>query len=306
MTHQTPPHAASTASGSRLRAIPHILSLLIGALLLAVLPCGCGDPDSGPSPAQVPQLSPAHEIDALVKALTPLDPTLTSDFHDRALVKERALIERLEKANPEVGREALRRFRESQADPKAHQQVVRGFLRVAAHAAPEDTQPLLEELVLEYGHKIADRAQAVKLMSQIRPERAIELFEPLLLKKKQEKTMPDDEFFVSSYIKACRKAGHDPVPVLADVALNIFKQPVARYFSATELGNHPGQDSYSALYAVLVESTGDGMLRIKAAQAIRNSVSRERACELFHQVAGQEADLNYLKFLEDMIEAVCE
>lgn len=243
-----------------------------------------------------------ERLDALIEAMTPLRADLTSDHHDRHLHEGRALLEELKQADESLGRAAWRVYTEQAHEVDA---VRRGLLTVAAHTATEETAPELESLILEYGPPLADRALAIDLLAETDPERAIGVFEPLLKKKKQRSTMPDDEFFVRGYIVACERADHDPAPILADVATNFFKQPVARYFAAEELGNHPGKVSWNALRQILVESTGDQYLRRKAAQAIRESVPAETACEVFEEVLRKEADLFFAEFLLDMIEDNC-
>ncbi|MCB9914374.1 MAG: hypothetical protein H6828_04370 [Planctomycetes bacterium] len=245
-------------------------------------------------------------MDRMVELSTPLDPTLTSDYHDRRLHEWKALLEELRKAPEAVGLEALKRFEQVEAMPEEQPVLVRkNLLDVAAHAATAATQPKLEELTLEYGHKIDIRTEAALLLGDVAPARAVELLGPLLLEKRTS-TMPEDEFLLKSYVLGCAKSGADPVPVLVDVATNIFKQGAARYQAVEELGNHPDRLAQQALRAILVESTGDAYLRRKAAQAIRKSYPREEACAIFREVVQLEADANFQLFMEDMIQDNCE
>ena len=60
-----------------------------------------------------------------------------------------------------------------------------------------------------------------------------------------------------------------------------------------------------ALETVLIESSGNGYLRRKAAQSLRLSLPAETACTLFRTVFEREADINFAKFLGDMIAQLC-
>lgn len=292
------------------RARPHTSSVRLAAagLLLAALgglPSCDGDAAHGSGNDGAPAVGTDSErLNRLVAAMTPLRADLTSDHHDRHLHEGRALLEELKAGDADLGHAALKAYETGGYEVDA---VRRGLLTVAAYCAPEDTQQKLEDLILVYGTGvIADRAVAVDLLAETSPQRAIEIYEPLMKKKKQRSTMPDDEFFVSAYIIACRNTGHDPVPALADVATNIMKQPVARYFAVDELANHPGKTSFNVLRTILVESTGDAYLRRKAAQAIRKSVPNETACEIFREILQKEAEQNFAIFMLDMIEDNCE
>jgi len=290
------------------RARPHtsFVRLLACAALfsgLALLPACDGEDAHGSKSAPPAQGTDSERLNQLIEAMTPLQLDLTSDHHDRHLHAGRALLEELKQGDEALGLEALRVYEAGGLEVDA---VRRGLLTVASYCAPEQSRQKLEDLILVYGPPIADRAVSITLLAETSPERAIEIFEPLMKKKKQRSTMPDDEFFVRAYIIACRETGHDPVPALADVATNIMKQPVSRYFAVDELANHPGKRSYNVLRTILVESTGDAYLRRKAAQAIRKSVPKETACELFRKILRNEAEQNFAIFMLDMIEDNCE
>ncbi|MCA8979419.1 MAG: hypothetical protein H6831_14610 [Planctomycetes bacterium] len=305
-----PTHAsAAVRAGARDRARPHTrrVRLATGLALLAPLlglaACDGGDAHGSSGGTALAKGTDSERLNQLIAAMTPLRADLTSDHHDRHLHEGRALLEELKHGDRELGLEALRVYEEGGQEIDA---VRRGLLTVAAYCAPEDMRKPLEDLILVYGAPIADRAVSIDLLAETSPERAIEVYEPLMKKKKQRSTMPDDEFFVRAYIVACRETGHDPVPALADVATNIMKQPASRYFAVEELGQHPGKQSFNVLRTILVESTGDAYLRRKAAQAIRNSVPSETACEIFREVLSKEAEQNFAIFMLDMIEDNCE
>ncbi|MDP6539493.1 MAG: hypothetical protein QF410_08090 [Planctomycetota bacterium] len=238
----------------------------------------------------------------LVELSTPLDPTLTSDHHDRQLHERRAQVARLKAGGREVGLEALRVYRQ-----RAHEDnplMVRlRTLEVGAHAAPQDARPLLEKLILEYGHPMDVRTESLRLLAEIAPARAVEVIGPLVRIKRKSQTVPEDEFLVRAFVTACEGSGSSPVDALVDVATNIFKQDAARHYAAEALGSYGDEPlAVKALETLLIESTGNTYLRIKAAQSLRTILPTEQACALFGSVAEREAGVNFLKFLNNMLE----
>lgn len=326
MPHPMPPMPMpaprSAHSPLARRADPHVraghwrlaLALVVGPWLAA---CD-GSQGAGPAPEELDSLTltarglelPAATargeaaVDRLVAALTPLDPTLTSDHHDRWLHAGRALREELRAGDPEIGVAALRRLRD--ADVR-NPLVRRGLLEVGAHTAPDIARPILIRLIDEYGHDYAVRTFAVEFLAETSPAAALELLEPYLKKRgKPNKTMPPDEFLVRGYATAARKTGVDPTLILSDVATNLWMEDAARHFAVQELGTYPGPYARSVLEAILIESTGNAYVRRKAAQALRDSAPAESACEVFRRVAEREADGNMLAFLLDMLRENCE
>ena len=303
------PSVRARSSEPRERAQAHSDRSLATLCILALLG-GLGGCDKAPEDAaQAAEASSSAAVglvDRLVELSTPLDPTLTSDHHDRQLHARRALLDELRASSPAVGREALARFREVEASPEEAPVLVRVYLLdIAAHAATEETEPLLEQLTLEYGHKMDIRTEAMLLLGQVAPQRAVTLIEPLLVEKRTS-TMPADEFMLRAYVNGCAGSGHDPVPTLVDVATNIFKEDAARHQAVQELGKHKALLAQQALRAILVESTGNAYLRRKAAQSMRATFPREQACAIFREVASKEADMHFQRFIEDMIRDNCE
>jgi len=294
----------SAASRPAESALAHARSLdraLAGAALACLLAAlaGCTEEQAAPGPAL--------SIQRLIELSTDLDPTLTSDYHDRHFLAGEAYLAEMRQAPHELGLEALQTFKEFAAGPERKpDKVMRNLLDVAAHAATEETVPLLETLTLEYGHDISDRTEGMLLLGEVAPKRAVEILTPLLKKTKQTSTMPNDEFILKAYIDACNRSGTDPVPILVDVASNIYKQDYARTLAIKELGNHQDLLAQQTLRFLLVESTGNSYLRIKTAQAILKSFPREQACAIFEEVSQKEADDNFLLFLADIIQDNCE
>ena len=301
MTDTQPAHAKRALlltprgfSWPTLSWLPKGAGLILASFLLAAC-------DAKPTAAKT--RTPAEEIEHLVEALTPMPETWTSDVEDAWFQNTVEVVGELRGAGPEVGREALRYLQEEGSDVIG---IEIGLLTVAAFADPEGTQPYLEELIFEYGYAIHRRAEAVTLLAKIAPQRAVELFDPHLRNPRQRKTYPDAEFFVRGYIEAANKIGLDPVDLLADVTTNIWHQDAARHFAVRELGNHPSEIGRQALQITLIESTGNGYLRILAAQSLVKSLPRETACGLLATVANREANRNFLQFLIDVMAENCK
>jgi HEAT repeat protein len=285
-----------------MRSIPARLSagLSIGLFLgfAAGLGASCSD-----ATGSAPAASPDARVAELVAALAPIPETVTSDIKDAHFHRGVELTAELSAAGPEVGRAALRALQSRSGEKDVA--IERGLLGVAARAATEDALPLLENLVTQYGPALDLRTEAALLLGEVAPERAIELLRPMLLRQSRNKTTPPVEFLVAAWVVACDKTGRSPVPELCDVATDLFQEGSARVRAVKELGLHPDPRGEKALRAILVESTGDGYLRRKAAQGLRDTLPQETACVLFRQVADKEADLNFLAFLGDMLDKNC-
>jgi hypothetical protein len=274
------------------------------AVVLALPGCGKEQP-VGASPASG-RASASERVARLVELFTPLAQTVTSDLSDQHFIAGQKLLAELSVAGPEVGREALARLREIPAG-KRPQSVERALLSVGARAAPEDSAALIENLVTQYGTDIALRTEATLLLSEVHPQRAMEILEPFVRRARASQTLPPQEFIVRAWVTACEKTHTDPVPALADAAASLFMEEAARVRAVKELGRHPGNRlAERALSAILVESTGDGYLRRMAAQGLLAILPRETACSLLTQVADKEADTNMLLFLRDALDKFCK
>jgi hypothetical protein len=300
------PLAQCAISIARAAALARAGILVTAVLLLGSL-SACDHSDATPLRAAG---TPEARIGELIEAFSPLDRTVTSDVSDAKFVHGQKLQAELCKAGPAVGHAALVALKaqtDAKNDPLEEKpvDVERALLTVAAFAAPKETQVLLENLLTQYGASLQLRTEATLLLAQIAPERAIELLEPLVTKQKQNSTMPDEEFLLKAWIIACDKTKRSPVPELCDVATNLFQPGYPRVIAVRELGKRPDPRGEAALRTILVESTGDGYLRRITVQSIHALLPRETACELFHQVAAKEADMNFLRFLADAIEKWC-
>ena len=184
--------------------------------------------------------------------------------------------------------------------------IARELLRVASHCAPEDSRELLTHLTLEYGYPISDRTEAALFLAETSPERYLEIIEPYLMRNDRLfETMPDDEFLVRGWAKACEEAGRSPVPVLSSVVMNLLMQDAARHFAAEKLGEYEDPIGQNALRTAMIESGGNMYLRRKAAQALAESMPRETACELFREVLARESNQNFASFMRSMIDYHC-
>ncbi len=252
-------------------------------------------------------ITDAHraEIYELLVELQPLRLDLTSDHHDRQFILNKRRVEALEQDDrPEVGWAALHAFTNYKGEDF---QSRRTLLRIGARVSPDAASAILKTLAFEYGHRMGDRAESLLLLAETDPEALLEGARPYLERTgRRFQTAPSDEFFARAWVKACKNTDKSPVPMMADVAMNIALEPIARYVAIDALGEH-GNDplAQATLQEAIVESTGDGYFRRKAAQAIIASFPGERACVLLAEVLSNEADVNMARFLDDMIQTNC-
>ena len=239
-----------------------------------------------------------------MEAMRPLDPTLTSDHHDRHLFAQRRLFQGMLARGEEVGNAALHAYTGAAEEPYL---VRRALLWVGGHTAPDSARELLRTLMVDYGFPIDDRTEATLVLAETSPEVFLASAAAHLQRRRPpSRTMPDDEFLVDGWTIACRATGQSPVPMLADVATNLLIQPAARYRAAKRLRQFPNEPlGQAALETCLVESTGDGYLRRIAAQSLQVLLPRESGCQLFSETLSREADLNFRAFLTDMLQKNC-
>jgi len=276
-----------------------VLLALAGLILMAGTACRRGDATaSGNAEAEA-----KVRVDALIEVFTPLDRTVPSNVTDVRFKEGQELLAELSAAGPEVGHAALAALREGVERPV---DVERALLMVGARAATAEAQPLLENLLTQYGASLHLRTEGTFLLAEVLPHRAIELLEPIVTRQKQESTMPPHEFLLKAWVVACDKTGRSPVKELADVATNLFAEGSARVLAVKELGLRRDPRGEAALRAILVESTGDGYLRRKVVQSLYATLPSETACALFRQVAEREADLNFLRFMADVLGDWCD
>ena len=181
------------------------------------------------------------------------------------------------------------------------------MLRIGARLSPDAATPILKALSFTYGHRMGDRAEALLLLGETDPDALFEGARAYLEREGRPfQTAPSDEFFARAWLVACENSDESPVPMMADVAMNIALEPIARYVALEALSKH-GNDplAQATLREAIVESTGDGYFRRKAAQGIIASFPGERACALLKKVLDNESDVNMARFLDDMIQTNC-
>jgi len=256
-----------------------------------------------PLAAPVPEAARAR-IGEFLAAMVPPPLDETSDVHDAWLHRWRGLLADLRGEGEAVGHAALHAYCGNVSDYTVTRSCL---LTIGASAAPRAAAPLLRELMLHYGYRIDDRAQATLLYAEADPEGFLVDARPFVLRhERASQTMPDDEFLVRGWVKACAKSGRSPVEVCADAATNLWLQPYARIVAIEALAGY-GSDPLArgALQTCLVESTGDGNVRRKAAQSIQAGWGREEACALLEDVLSKEVDVHFAAFLTSLIHAHC-
>jgi hypothetical protein len=296
--------AAHARSRAEAHAAPHARAL--AAALVALLACaGCsGGSDAAEAPAGGSAARVSAEIAELVEAYQPVDATATSDVHDRALERQRELLERLRKGDPALGKAALAAFR---THAKAPDTLRAALLEVAALCDPQGMAPVLEPMVTTYDPELGLglRTRAAELLAATSPERAMALFETLLADERIVATLPPRETFVRGWAQAARASGRSDLRVLCDVAVDIAQPADARVAAVAELGAFGGRPAELALEAILFEAASDAYLRRKAAQALAQCLAPEQLCPLLERAVAHEHDLAFVRFVGDLAAAHC-
>lgn len=228
----------------------------------------------------------------------PLDKT--SDIHDRWFQNKERMQAELEVAGVDIGNAALHAFSgEATQDYRTR----RGLLMIGARAAPDSAKDLLYELTTTYGYKRDDRAEACMLLAEVDPRRFQEWArERLTERDRKTETRPDDEFLIRGWLTSCTVLDESPVDICVDVATNMWREQYSRYIAVEALAEYTDDPVVrQALETCLIESSGDGMLRIKAAQSIKSGYPRETSREIFEEVIRREQSINFRKFLVDLL-----
>ena len=279
------------------------MRLLPAFLLSLLLACGSSEPTANaPASAAV-----QRQVRDLVTALTPPPATANSAVRGDWFQRRDAIMKESRTAGPALGQAVLEEF---EASGDALLDVRRGLLEVAAYNLPEVVQPELTRLLLEYGEDLGLRTKACELLAVTSPAVAVEVLEPLITQRLPGKTLPPDEIMVTSYGRAASLAGVNPVPVLSNLAADLFAEQTARLMAIKELARHAGARSRETLRTVLVESTGNAYLRRAAAQGIVahaevDGETKLQMCAILEEVMNKEADLNFQGFLVSMLEKHC-
>jgi len=238
----------------------------------------------------------------LITAVTPASALATPGEKNAWFTRREETLLRMRSGGKAVGSAALRAFHRHSKDLL---EIRIGLLDVAAHATPEETTPLLVELVETYGPDLGLRAAASRFLAVTDPERARVLIEGVLMGTTPRRTWPPLEQLFAAWLKAVETLGLDPVPVAARVATDFEMEPAARHAALRALGRFPSPVGQSALDAVMTESIGNDYARRIAAQSLRATMPVAELCPRLRQALEREADPRFQVFLADMIEVDC-
>lgn len=281
----------------------------LALLPLFLLACGGPDPaaseaDSGTAADAAPAADAAVDRDLrdLISAVSPMRPDATAMQQSDWFSRRKETLERLRRGSPELGKAALAGYQDR---PDSLRDVRAALLDVAAHCAPDETRPVLIELVSTYGDDLGLRKKAARYLAQTSPEQAIDLLQPIVSSTEQRSTYPPIEELLESWTIAMDLIERDPAPVLASIATDIRQDQATRHFAIRQLGRHKSDVGRQALELLLVESLGNNMMRRFAAQSLRSTVDKQQLCELISRVFDNESDINMQKFLASMLEENC-
>jgi hypothetical protein len=278
---------------SPFRVAPTIASLLLLGLT-ALSACGPGQADAAERAAA--------EVNDLIIALTPPPPTAIPVEKSQYFLTRKKTLERMRQASESHGLAALERF---QKDPPALPEVQAGLLDVAAHAAPKATEALLVTLVTEFGPDPLLRREAAELLGECLPEKAIEVLEPVLRERYDDRTYPPEERMLAGWLTAMQKLRRDPVPFLALVATDLQRPMDVRHFATKALGGFPSDQGRQALEALVTESSGNGYIRRIALQGLMQSMPVADFCALAKKIQANEADTEFIVVLESALAKTC-
>ena len=282
--------------------------LLLGLLLLA---CGCTEGSGAGTPtsaaahgSDIAEGTPEvrREVRDLVTASSPASPSASAAEKNDWFGRRKTILERLCRAGPEIGLEALRVYF---ARPDAPDQVREDLLDVAAHTVPERTQPLLVDLVTTFGEADGLRAAACKLLAQTSPQIAADVLGTILREERPRTTYPPQEKVLAAWLIAIDAVGSDPVELLSAIAVDLHKDGITRTIAIRALGDHPSDLGRQALETVLVESSGNHNLRRVAVQSLLTTIPVEEFCPLMRGVFDMEVDTYFQSFLADVLEKHC-
>ena len=298
---------------SRLRPLAWS-AFLTGLLILPGLACekapeanagGAPGPQAGQQAPAAKAQNPSQverDILDLISAVTPLAPTVPSAEKNNWYGRRKDMLERMRGAGHAHGLEALRVFKERD---KSLPEIRKGLLDIAAHNAPEETSPLLEQLVETYGEDLGLRSRAAELMGSATPELAIKILEPILLGKRPGKTYPQPDLMLASWNQAAMTLERERIPVICEVAMDPGQVSVARHSATKLLGTIESEQGRQALERILIETGTDGMIRRFAAQSLVKTTQPEVLCAIIERTLMREQDASFVVFLENLTFKYC-
>jgi HEAT repeat protein len=149
------------------------------------------------------------------------------------------------------------------------------------------------------------RTKAAQFLAETRPERALEVLQPILDERYDGRTYPPLERLLEAWVTAARKLGRDPTPLLAEIATDLNRTQDVRHLATRALGDSDSPRSRQALQTLMVESSGNAYIRILATQSLQRILPHEEFCALVESVLSREADENFQIFLDDVIQEAC-
>ncbi len=305
------PHLRQRFNPLTLRATSHswASSKLIALFLAASWVGACdrsGVAAPGGSGTTASTISPQAELDSLRRAYEPISPTATSDKRTAWRNARRDRLAELERGPASLAPLALDTFKR---EVKADDEWRSALLSVAAHTDSELARALLESLTVTYdgSASLGVRTEAMRLLCQTSPTSATELFQPILIDPRPRVTYPPKEQILRQWIVAARSIRKPVDETLATIATDIAQPADVRYVAVDELGSERESNrGRKALEAVLVESGSDGMLRRKAAQALRSALPPAELCAILLRISQLESDPAFINFLADMLDKNCQ
>lgn len=227
--------------------------------------------------------------------------TATSDVHDRWIEDMRLVPDDVTRAGQSVGLALLAR---AVVDEDAPMSARRHGIEAAAAAAGPAAGELLENLTLQYGPAMELRDAAARALPKADPKRALAVLEPVL-RVRPRQTLPPTESLLQAYLDAADQLSVDAVPVLNLLAADMHQDMATRHLAVRQLAARPTPLSLAVLEELLVESGGNGYLRLLAAQGLLTAAPRERVCATFERVLERESSPEIVLFLSNAVERNC-
>lgn len=238
---------------------------------------------------------------ALFARLVPPSETATSDVHDVWIEDMRLVPGDVTRAGRSVGLALLAR---AVADEDAPMSARRYGIEAAAAAAGPAAGDLLEALTTQFGPAMELREAAARALPRADAQRALDLFDPIL-RVRPRQTLPPMESLLAAYLEAAERLAVDAVPVLNIVAADLHQDMATRHLAVRQLTARPTPLSLAVLEELLVESSGNGYLRLLAAQGLLAAAPRERTCATFERVLERESSPEIIQFLSNALERNC-
>ena len=150
------------------------------------------------------------------------------------------------------------------------------------------------------------RSKACELLGEVHPTTALEVLGPILSERKHRITYPPEEHMLTAWVRAADQEGISKGAFLGDIAVQLEREHSTRQAAARALARCEEPASVEALKSLMVESSGNHLLRRTATQSLREVVEREEFCAYVQQIAELESDIAFQAFLADVLDDNCE